>query len=508
MDNIDKLNKLYEDLGYFDIYGWDFFIFIILIFIIIVIYAFSIAMENAGTIKNDWVNQRCKPKNILFAGFINKPNDETIFGFTGDNFSYCLQNILTGITGSALDPFTYIISSLTTVYADIANSIAAIRAIVSNIRDSIMSIISDIMARVINIAIPFQNMYIVFNDIMAKINGVLSVLFMYVFGAYLTLQALLGAILQLIIYILIALAFVIVALWAGFFSWPLAFAFSLAFMVLAAIMISIIYTMTNVLKIHTDGLPSLPSKPSSSCFDENTNILMFDNSTKKISEIELGDILHNNNMVNAIFKLSSLNQEIYKVGSITVSGEHYILYNNKMIKVKECPISAKYYDYSNKYLYSLNTNKKTIPILSTEGKEYIFCDWDDLYDDKLNKVINKLHCKLDISKDSSNINKYLDIGFCENTIVCTKHMKKFIADINIGDILDDSDNNIVYGIVKKINKIEDEDDEDDEDDCKMTYNLLTHNKFFTIYNKKNATYKKYLDYNSCMDNFLDENLIF
>jgi len=498
MDNIDKLNKLYEDLGYFDIYGWDFFLFTILILILIVSYAYSIAMENAGAIRNDWVNQRCNPKNILFAGFINKPVDETIVGFTGENFSYCLQNILTGITGQAVEPFTFIISSLTEVYTAISNSIEAIRAIISNIRDSIMSIVSEIMTRVINISIPFQNMYIVFKDIMAKMNGVLSILFMYVFGTYLTLQSLLGAILQFIIYILVALAIVIVALWAGFFSWPIAAAFSLVFVAIAGIMISIIYVMTAVLHIHTDALPSLPSKPS--CFDENTLILMSSGDTKKISEIEIGNILHDNNTVNAVLKLSSVNQKIYKIGSIFVSGEHFILYNGKMIKVKKCPIATRCHNYSGKYLYSLNTDKKTIPILSDE-KIYTFCDWDDLYEDTLSIIVNELHLKINVSKDTANINKYLDVGFYENTIICTKHFKKFIKDINIGDILDDSDENVVYGIVKMFDKIED--DNESVYNC-ITYNLLTQKGFFTIYNKKNARYTKYLDYNSCMDNLLND----
>ena len=63
-------------------------------------------------IKADWVNQRCNPKVMPFAGLINKPDNKTITEFTGENFNYCTQTILTNLTGIAVQPFQYLTNYL------------------------------------------------------------------------------------------------------------------------------------------------------------------------------------------------------------------------------------------------------------------------------------------------------------------------------------------------------------------------------------------------------------
>ena len=116
---MDKINNIYDNLTYFDLYFGNIFLFVFLILALFAIFTFSYVMANTVPIKQNWTEERCKPQNILFAGIINKPDNETIFEYTGENFTYCIQNILGNITGIALEPFTVILSAIVEVYEEI-----------------------------------------------------------------------------------------------------------------------------------------------------------------------------------------------------------------------------------------------------------------------------------------------------------------------------------------------------------------------------------------------------
>ena len=73
MDNISQIQsaktikKMYEKLSYFDQYGGSVFLLLILVIILFVIVSYTTVMRSVEPIKNDWPNQRCKPKVIPFA---------------------------------------------------------------------------------------------------------------------------------------------------------------------------------------------------------------------------------------------------------------------------------------------------------------------------------------------------------------------------------------------------------------------------------------------------------
>jgi hypothetical protein len=110
---LNNITKMYEKLTYFDHYGFSFILFIIITIVLIVFIGSCIALQNIQPIKKDWANQRCKPYIIPIAGFINKPPNMSFNDFTSQNFTYCTQNILKGITGFAVEPLTYITNNIT-----------------------------------------------------------------------------------------------------------------------------------------------------------------------------------------------------------------------------------------------------------------------------------------------------------------------------------------------------------------------------------------------------------
>jgi hypothetical protein len=478
MDNNDKsitfINKLYDKLGYYDLYGNSVIIFIVITLFVFLVYSYCKVMQTRQSIADDWINQRCKPQNIPFAGYITKPEGKTEFEYTGENFQYCVQNILVNITGYALAPFQYMISSLTNIFSMLSDSIDKIREFVNLIRNSIQHFTEDVFQRIFNVMIPIQQIFISLIDTFNKIQGVMTAGLYTMLGSYYTLKSLMGAILELIIKVLITIVVIVVGLWILPFTWPAAAVTTVVFLSIAIPLSIIIFFMTEILHIQTSGIPKLR------CFDKNTTVILNDLSTKHIEELRPGDILQNNVTIMSTIKVTSNNLNMYNLNGIIVSESHIVNYNESWIPIREHPDACLINNYIEPYLYCLNTSTKTIVL-----NGITFTDWDEIYGDNLLTVL-----KYKSIHSTKNINPTLDKGLHKNTIINLLHSKKSISQINIGDIL--STRGIVYGIVELhkpnlgiINNGE------------KLYHLLVSNKYF-----ESGT-KKYNDYNYTIDSIID-----
>jgi hypothetical protein len=441
MDNISqsahKINEMYAKLSYFDQYGGSVVIFIILLIILFVAVSYTSVMKNIQPIKDDWTVQRCKPSVIPFAGLINKPNNMSVVDFTGQNFTFCLQNILTSISGYSLQPISYMTYSIQELFKAIAQVIQYIRTIITNVRNSMVSIAQEILGRVANIMVPIQQIIIAFKDSMNKVQGILTAGLYTSLGAYYTLKAMLGAIAQLIIIILIILAALVIAMWIIPFTWPVAISMTAVFISISIPLAIIIAFMTEVLHVRTSfSLPNAPTQPPlSACFDKYTLLKMKDGSMKSILSINPGDVLQGNNLVTAKMVLDSKGQEMFNLNGIIVSGSHRILYKNKWITVSKHPERISIPFYEPQLIYCLNTSLKRIHI---NGETYM--DWDELYDEEIENILHKN------SRGPLDLHTFFDGGFSgETKITMNNGSIKNINDIQIGDLLE---NNItVFGIV-------------------------------------------------------------
>jgi hypothetical protein len=464
-DTLNFVNNTYDNLNYFDLYGNSIFIFIFITLLVFTVFSYFKMLQTKEEISNDWSNQRCKPQNMLFAGLISKPEGVSSLQYTRENFQYCVQNILTNITEYALEPFHYAIGSLTQVFASMVNSVQQSREVTSKLRSNIQVFAEDILGRILNVTIPIQKMFIAIKDIFSKIQGSMTASLYTMLGSYYALQSLMGAMLEMIIKMLVALVIIIVGLWTMPFTWPAAASMSAVFLSISVPLSIIIYFMTEVLHIKTSAIPKLR------CFDEDTLIEMYDGKMKKIKNVIVGDKMKNGSHITSKIKVTSIDLNMYKLNNIVVSSSHLILYKNKWIRISEHPDAIKVKDYNKKYLYCLNTNNKIIELFG-----YVFSDWDEIVDDKLNILISKN----DKIKNIDDIDKYLNNGFDKTTKLILKNKKsKCINEINIGDILENG--SFVYGIVEL---------------SKDTYNILT-NDGNLIINSVNVK-----DYNNIIDKFI------
>lgn len=507
-ESSEKVNKLYGDLNYYDVYGGSVIMFFILIIILLLVFSYTTIMKNMQPIKDNWAVERCNPKVIPFAGFINKPDGVSSIQYTQDNFNYCMQNILTSITGYALEPLTYTTANLTSLYGEIANTLNSIRTVISNVRTSIEKIAEEIYGRLLNIMTPIQVILISFNDMMKKTMGILSAGLYTSLGTYYTLKSLMGAILQLVVIILMILAGLIAGLWIVPFTWPAAITGTTIFLSVSIPLIIIMAFMNQVLHVNINSpIPAVPGP--SHCFDKKTLLMMNNGSLKTIEEITVGEKLANNNVVTAKLKLDANREEMFQLGEVLVSGTHRVKHRANWIFAKDHPASMEVLSYSEPYIYCINTSLKTICVGAFE-----FSDWDEAFDVERKQLLE--HFGSDATED---IHKYYDGGFYSDVKVFLENgEKREISNLEIGAVLKGGSK--VIGLVEVlgknlggisgthginlqtvfINELADleKDSDFNSNEENNLYHLITDKKYFYVDDVK------YFHYNSQIELFLEK----
>jgi len=408
MDNIIKvINNMYAKKNYLDTYGGSVLMTGLIMVTFFCLISYYLVMNNIGPIKADWVNKRCSPGVIPFAGLINPPTDGTsAFDFTSQNFTFCIQSILKQITGYAMEPVNAMVNIILDVFKELKNAIDVIRNMFNIIRQSFGNISKEIFGRLLNVLIPIQTMLIGVKDMMSKTHGIFTTSLYTALGTYMTLKSALGAIFEMIVTILIALAALIVILWIIPFTWGVAATMTGIFATVAIPMTATALVMKDVFDLQTSGLPK---SHHHHCFAKDT-LIETNKGFIPIQDIEVGTTLKNNSKITAKFKLSSYNQNMHQLGNIKVSGVHKVLYNYKWIHTRDHPMSKSIEPFEEEFIYCLNTSNKTITI-----DEFEFTDWDDLNGDELREI--QINCKNILPKSFKpiQIHQFLDSGFIGET---------------------------------------------------------------------------------------------
>jgi hypothetical protein len=432
MERNEGIKKLYDKLTYFDHYGTAIIMFILVMIVFVIIFSYCFAMINMEPIKNDWPNQRCKPNIIPFAGLINKPDGMTATDFTAQNFNQCTQNILSGITGEALQPLTFVTSSLTQMSDTISNDINSTRGMMDKLRTQFQSVSEEIMGRLMNVMVPLQTIIITLKEAMSKLQGILTAGMLTSLGAYYTLKSFVGVILNLIISVLVIIVALVIILWLSPATWVTAIAATALFASIAVPLSVILVVMELILGVRGGNIPKMFK-----CFDENTLLQMNDGTYKRIADIVPGDVLTNMNTVTGVFKLEREGSDMYNLNDIIVSDSHILKYGDDWIPVSKHPLAVKIDDYTKPFLYCLNTTSKTIVV-----QDMCFTDWDEVFNEEL--MLLKQNSRV---KHDRDIHTFLDGGMKgDSKIQLLDGSIKSIDKIQVNDVLERGE--VVYGTVE------------------------------------------------------------
>ena len=264
-------NKVHDD--YMSAIAWS----AIILFAYACVYAYLKIRANAQMIRTNWIEYRCNPAYMMFAGNVMKPNGtfKEKMQFTETNFEYCVQNELKSISSLFLEPLYYFQSLMIGILHFLANVLNEIRILINYIRQAIASVMLDIMSRGLNIMQPVIGMFLKIRDTMGKVQGIMTASLYTVLGIYDALQSGLKSTFEVIVIILIAMGAAIIALWIavaiaiafGPFGVPFVIASTAAAGVMTAIYIGIAIPLGIIAHflaetMHIHGLSLIPDPPS------------------------------------------------------------------------------------------------------------------------------------------------------------------------------------------------------------------------------------------------------
>ena len=177
---LKDINNLYSSNTYLEKNGTSLVITVIIITIVFSIITYTEIQNNLKPIKKDWAEYRCHPTYIPIAGLINAPKGTSILDYTIDNFTFCIQNILSEIMEFIVVPIELLFSSMAkniSVMVDGSGShksgiLKDITTFVKNIRQLLTEIIDQVYAKLYNIVISLLPMYLKIQDIINRIAGV------------------------------------------------------------------------------------------------------------------------------------------------------------------------------------------------------------------------------------------------------------------------------------------------------------------------------------------------
>jgi len=236
-----------------------------------------------------------------------------------EDFTGCIQTMQSDFMPDLLEPLNYVVDQLSTMGLGFMDEIQSVRIMFDYIRTQITGVFNKIFGIFINLIIEFTKIGISLKDMMNKQLGIVTVMLYLVQG-----------------------------------------------------------TGTSV----SSGLKMFEPISQITCFHPDTKIKLKNGKIYSMKDVPLGSILENGARVQVVLSIEKT-EPLYlikKLGvnnaDIYVSGSHFILYNNKYILVKNCPLAVSQIEVQSDVYSSLITSDHTIQI----GK-ITFWDWedDDLY---------------------------------------------------------------------------------------------------------------------------------
>ena len=390
MDNIPdinkKINKMYDNAKYLDTYGGSYYGTILLFIVFFLIVGYLLVQINIEPLKKKFPQNKCNTAYIPFAGFIAKPPDQTAMEFTASNFSMCINQVLTMIVHNYTKPVNTIVNMLNTIFLSLMKAVAIIQKTVYRLKNLMHELMQLIMSRIMAAIMPFIKMIIKIKDSFGKLGAIMGSVLQMLIGLYLAAKAWMGSLIALtILYLVIIAAILMVVFVIPIFGPPIALFGLVAWVIMATALGLIVGYITYILALTKATVPSKPVFPPPPdiwpfCFEPDTPVNMSDGKTKKMKNIQIGDVLENDITVISTIKIQGNPQNpFYTIWSdelnteILVTGTHKIIdpKNNEEIFVKDFDKAEKSIFWS-PVLYCLITDKHTIPI-----GEYTFKDWED-----------------------------------------------------------------------------------------------------------------------------------
>jgi hypothetical protein len=282
------------------------FIFISLAFIAQI--AFLSYFRSSEEVRANWPKYRCNPSYWIYSQDLSQ------------DFTYCVQTSQIHMTGYLLQPMNYMISGLTSMGSEMANSINDTRRSLSDTRGFISTIIDNIFGVFLNLVIQMQKMIISIKDMVGKMIGIVVTIMYMLDGSIKTMKS----------------------VWAG----P----------------------------------PGQLVKSIASCFHQNTLVALADGRSIPMQKVPPGSQLEDGSIVHAVLQVANLAKEPFYImpggvggTSVYVTGDHFVYCKatKKWVHVRD-EMTSGASNYVEDTLSCLITTNRRIRLGRLK-----FSDWED-----------------------------------------------------------------------------------------------------------------------------------
>jgi hypothetical protein len=239
-----------------------------------------------------------------------------------ENFVYCIQTMQTNFMGYLLQPLTFITGSLGGMLNGFMTEINSIRAMFDKIRTFFSNIVESIFGVFLNLVIEFQKITIGIIDLIGKTVGTMVSLMYVIDGSVLTMKS----------------------------TW--------------------------------NGPPGQMVRALGKCFHPNTMIKLKNGIVKSIQNIDLGDVLEDNSIVESVMAIDNKREPVplYVIKNEGVHGEDIYVTGEHLVFDKDLYkfIQVKYYVKAE--LSKINIDRFSCLITSNHHIQIgnqLFWDWED-----------------------------------------------------------------------------------------------------------------------------------
>lgn len=454
---VNNINTKYESSIISGQYK-DVMIVTIICTIVLIVLIHYLILVNSQPIINDWNNRRCDPAVIPFAGIINAPEGKSIFDFTAENFSVCLQEALKTQTRSSLKLVENDISNIAPTFAWISDEISATRQATSQLQLNTSNVFVSIYDRLATVTLPIADTIAKMKDVLHKTNASISVATHTMRGGIITTESVMLDVYEHMFKLLWTLHAFIISCFTMGCLYPSTIAAGVSASTFLSMLLLPLVSLVSIMELLGEGwsesefaahtLPPLPR--SRRCFDGRTNIATKYDGDIMIKHLTLGQELLDGSIVTALTKSTSTDMILYRLGSTVVTGTHRIYdSHNGWIDVSNYNNKILVENFSDPYVYCIGTNNKLIKI-----NDLIFSDWDEVDDVMIAKLCGD-------TMDRIDIHKQYEVGLHPDTVIqlhCGKHIK--IKDVEVNDRL------ICGAVVETVLKVK---TDDINEFCEITY---------------------------------------
>jgi len=385
---------------------------IVLYMIVFSIIFFKIFIEqNRDNIINNWNTYRYKPYILPIAGFINNDGGGSSIKATIKNFSNVVWNSLKIFFNILIKPVQFMLLIIKKQIDQLGGVVNVFRKQMKIMRNFLMSIVMQMMKRIENIIAASVFTFGKINDI--------------------TKRQL--AIYQNLIYMMETFAVTLTTFVSGSFNKLIDF--------------SEVALWT--LPVFTLGIPGLAFPIMAMCFTPNTQILLPNGCKKNISEITLGETLHDGCQVVSIMTfLNAGGSAMFEYNGDYVSGTHFVNENGRWIRVGESHKAIPI--HYNELLFNINTTNNKI-----QTSNNLYLDYDEYSSremaEKENKhFLEKINgCAIAFGTEAPNTNDNVryKIGLTSDV----KINNTAISDLEIGTKINNEQTTVLGRVVHEMN---------------------------------------------------------